>query len=337
MKKIIALFSLLLSVLLLASCSSKAKTTDKDTNKTTEQNIKFDDEFPKLTDTRSTETKMNTIYTINGNEVTYNMNTRKIVCIFGSQDVVSFGIKLLAYENSTSIKGYEEFYEGAKQLVNASPFSYEEVYSYHPELILVNEKMSQDNIKTLSKAAPVIPLLTDSTDFNNRLKLIGNIFGLQESAQTLVDYANNLKDKMLDNMNKLNVGDKTLTIYTYMGGISIPPERGFFFNTILFDYLKINRLDKVKDFMQDESTLAYEPIAASNIKDYEGDLVFFAASGTKTISTYVTENAGWRLLKAVREDRVGVFDMDTFAQKGVLLLYDQYSQILDAFKVALKA
>ena len=96
-------------------------------------------------------------------------------------------------------------------------------------------------------------------------------------------------------------------------------------------------LDKVKEFMQNESQLAYEPIADSNIKDYEGDLVFFAATGGKTISTFVTEKPGWKKLKAVQENRVGVIDMDTFAQKGVLLLYDQYSQILDAFKVALKA
>ena len=333
MRKLIALFSLLLTILLLAGCGSSANNTTKNGG----SDIKLDDNFPVLEDTRENTEKMNTITTINGNEVTYNMNTRKIVCIFGSQDVVAFGIKILAYENSTSIKGYEKYYEGAKQLQNASPFSYEEVYSYNPELILVNERMSSDNIKTLAKICPVIPLLTDSTDFNNRLKLIGNIFGLQESAQKLVDYADNLKTEMLENLNKLDLGDKTLTIYTYMGGVSLVPERGFFFNTILFDYLNVKRLDNVKQFMQDESQLAYEPIADSNIKDYEGDLVFFAASGSKTISTYVTEKPGWKVLKSVREKRVGVIDMDTFAQKGVILLFDQYSQILDAFKVALKA
>ncbi len=108
-------------------------------------------------------------------------------------------------------------------------------------------------------------------------------------------------------------------------------------NTIIFDYLGVNRLDNVKEFMQDESQLAYEPIADSNLKDYEGDLVFFASTGTKTISTYVTEKPGWQMLKSVKENRVGVIDMDAFAQKGAILLYDQYSQILDAFKIALKA
>ena len=326
MKKILSFILAFTFLFVVCGCNSNNK-----------KDVQIDENFPELEDTRPTEERMNTFTTLNGNEVTYNMNTRRIVCIFGSQDVVSFGIKILAYENSTSISGYEKYYEGARQLENASPYSYEEVYSYNPELILVNERMSSSNIADLSKICPVIPLLTDSTNFDSRLKYIGNIFGLQESAEILSEYAENLKTDMLNDLKDLKLGNKTLTIYTYMGGVSIVPERGFFMNTIIFDYLGVNRLDKVKEFMQNESQLAYEPIADSNIKDYEGDLVFFAATGGKTISTFVTEKPGWQKLKAVRDNRVGVIDMDTFAQKGVLLLYDQYSQILDAFKVALKA
>ena len=326
MKKIFSILLMFVLGIALVACSPKEK-----------KEVQLDENFPVLEDTRSIEYKENTITTLNGNDVTYNMNTRKIVCIFGSQDVVAFGIKLLAYENSTSTSGYEKYYEGAKKLENSSPFSYEEIYSYNPELILVNERMSSDNIKTLSKICPTIPLFTDSTDFSVRLKFIGKMFGLEESANKLIEYEQKLKTDMLENLKTLNIGDKTLTIYTYMGGVSLVPERGFFMNTIIFEYLGVNRLDIVKEFMQDESQLAYEPIADSNIKDYEGDLVFFAATGTKTISTYVSEKPGWKMLKAVKENRVGIIDMDVFAQKGAILLYDQYSQILDAFKVALKA
>ena len=326
MKKIITLIMTFILCFTITGCGNSQK-----------QDVQIDDNFPVLEDTRGTEEKLNSILISNGDTVTYNMNTRKIVCIFGSQDIVAFGIKILAYENSTDITGYEKYYEGAKQLENASPYSYEEVYSYHPELILVNERMSSDNIKNLAKICPTIPLLTDSTDFNNRLKYIGKLFGLEESAQKLIDYETNLKSEMMTALTDLKLGNKTLTIYTYMGGISLVPERGFFMNTILFDYLGVNRLDNVKEFMQNESQLAYEPIADSNLIDYEGDLVFFAATGGKTISTFVTEKPGWKRLKSVRQNRVGVINMDTFAQKGVILLFDQYSQILDAFKIALKA
>ena len=291
-------------------------------------------EFPLLTDTRPEEYEEATFTTLNGDQVTYNKNTRKIVCIFGSQDVVAFGIPLLAYEGSTDITGYEEFYEGAGALLDNSPFSPEEILSYEPELILVNQRMSAANIEQLSKIAPVIPLYTDSTDFETRLKYIGEIFGLEEHAARLIAYAEALREDMIAKLQALGLQDKTLTIYTYMGAISIPPERGWFMNTILYDYVGIPRLPEVEAFMQDESGVAYEAISAEKLREYEGDMVIYAGFGETEVSTYVSENVGWQALKAVQENRVGVIDITPYAQKGVILLENQYTQILEALKVA---
>ncbi len=333
-KKIISF--LFLITLFLISCSNNADTSNKEnsstnTSTTTTTSSNTDIKMPKLVDERPDEYKENTITTLNGDEVTYNMNTKKIVATFGSQDVVAFGIKLLAYEGTTDIEGYEEFYQDAEALVNSSPISSEEILSYHPELILVNEGMSLSNIKALSKIAPVIPLYTDSIDFEERLTFIGKIFGLEESANKLIEYSENLKTTMLKKVKDLGVEGKTLTIFTYFGnGISIPPDRGWFMNVLIYDYMNIQRLDNVKEFMQDESVVAYSAISAESLKDYEGDLVIFAASGEKKITTYVTENAGWKRLKAVKENRVGIIDLTPYAQKGIILLYDQYNQIYEA-------
>ena len=293
-----------------------------------------DIDFPQLTDTRGTEYKEKTFTTLNGDQVTYNANTRRIVCVFGSQDVVAFGIPLLAYEGTTDITGYESFYEGATALLSSSPFSAEEILSFEPELILVNQKMSAANIAALSKIAPVIPLYTDSTDFATRLAYIGEIFDLQESAQTLIDYADSVKNAMIGEIKDLGLEGKTLTIYTYMGNITIPPERGWFMNTILYDYVGIEREDNVKAFMQDESGVAYSAISSEKLKEYEGDMVIYAGFGETEPSTYVSENVGWQSLDAVKEGRVGVIDITPYAQKGVILLYNQYMQLLEALKVA---
>ena len=290
--------------------------------------------LPVLTDTRPEEYEEYTFTTLNGDEVTFNRNTRKIVCVFGSQDVVAFGIPLLAYEGTTDITGYEEYYDGAAALVNTSPFSPEEILSYEPELILVNQRMSESNIEALSKIAPVIPLYTDSTDFATRLSYLGEIFGLTDSAKQLISYADGLRDYMVKELKDLGLSDKTLTLFTYMGAISIPPERGWFMNTILFDYVGIKRIPAVEEFMQDESGVAYEAISAENLKQYEGDMVIYAGFGEDTISTYVTENVGWQSLDAVKENRVGIIDITPYAQKGVILLQEQYSQLLAALKTA---
>lgn len=323
--------SALMIVMPLSGCSS----TETSSSESEKKSVKYTSlEMPKLEDTRPEEEKMNTIETLNGDKVTYNMNTRKIVTVFGSQDVVAFGIHLLAYEGSTDITGYESYYEGAQQLQNSSPFSAEEIMSYEPELILVNQKMSSANIAALSKIAPVIPLYTDSNDFKTRLEYIGEIFGLEDSAEKLVQYSDNLKNDMVSQIKDLGLSDKTLTIFTYMGSITIPPERGWFMNTILYDYCGMKRLKNVKEFMEDESGTAYEAISAEKLKDYEGDLVIFAAFDDDSLSTYVTENPGWQSLKAVQENRVGVIDITPYAQKGVILLDNQYSQIMTALKTA---
>ena len=290
--------------------------------------------FPRLTDTRPEEYEEATFTTLNGDEVTYNKNTRRIVCVFGSQDVVAFGIPLLAYEGSTETAGYEEFYAGAEQLMDSTPFSPEEILAYDPELILVNQRMSASHIEQLSQIAPTIPLYTDSTDFALRLSYIGEIFGLEESAAQLIEYADSLREDMIEKLQALDLSDKTLTIYTYMGAVTIPPERGWFMNTIIYDYAGIGRLPEVEAFMTDESGMAYEAISAEKLKEYEGDLVIYAGFGEKEISTYVSENPGWQALDAVKENRVGIMDITPYAQKGVILLQDQYGQILEALKTA---
>ena len=326
--------SLSLSLLFLTACTTYSNKASEDTPNITFQGELTDVALPKLTDTRSEERKENTITTLNGDTVTYNMNTRKIVTISGSQDLVAFGIQPLAYEGTSDITGYEHFYGEARALENSTPFSAEEILSYRPELILVNQRMSQTNIKALSKIAPVIPLYTDSTDFNTRLSYIGEIFGLEDHANQLLTYAEELKQAMLNQMKNLDISHKTLTIYTYMGNISIPPERGWFMNTIVYDYLGIAREKKVKEFMQDESGIAYETISTEKLREYEGDMVIFANFGSNDLSSYVSENVGWQSLKAVQEERVGVIDITPYAQKGVLLLERQYFQLYEALKVA---
>lgn len=319
MKKLLLLPLL---TLLLTSCG---------TNNTT---YSLDEEFPTITDSRPNEEKMVDFVTLNGNLVTYNQNTRKIVCTFGSQDIVAFGIHLLAYEQDTDTSGFESLYEGSSKLIYSTPISAEEILSYHPELILVNEKMSADTIKTLTHIAPVIPLYTDSTDFEQRLSYIGDIFNMKEEAKTLIDYSINLKNAMIDKIDALSLRDKTVTLFTYMGGISIPPDRGWFMNTIIYDYCGLKRKDNVYHFMTDESVIAYNTISSEKIKDYEGDLVIYAGFDGDKISTYVSENPGWQNLDAVKENRVGTLDITVYQQKGIILLHEQYLQVFNALKVA---
>lgn len=347
--------SAILALIMCASCAlafaacgnnngdeSKAQSTEQsaDANQSTEQSKgetekpQFDT-VPVLQDTRPTEAKENTFTTLNGNDVTYNMNTRKIVAISGAGDLAAFGIRPSAViaEEST-VESYKSFFEGVKLLNYTQPFDAEEVMSYEPELILVNQLMDEENIKELEKIAPVIPLYRESFDFEERLGYIGKIFGLEESAQILIDYAKETKQAALDKVADMNLSEKTVTVFYYLDGLSIPPTDFWYFNKIIYDDLGMKRLAVVDSFLETQDS-PFSPISYEVLPDYEADVIIYAdIMGGLGIPNDLAENPAWKMLKAVKNDQVGIIDAMLYAEKDILYLYAQYDGILKAFEKA---
>ena len=293
---------------------------------------------PVLEDTRPTEVKMNTFKTLNGNDVTYNMNTRKIVAISGAGDLAAFGLRPSAViADSSTVGSYKAFFEGVSLLNYTQPFDAEEVLSYEPELILVNQLMDEANIAELEKIAPVIPLYRESFDFAERLNYIGEIFGLQENAKILIDYAEETKQAALDKVAELNLTGKTVTVFYYLDGVSIPPTDFWYFNKIIYDYLGMTRLSIVDQFLAAQDN-PFAPISYEVLPDYEGDVVIYAdimasMMGTPLgIPNDLASNPMWQRLKCVKNDKVGVIDGMLYAEKDVLYLYAQYDGILKALE-----
>lgn len=295
---------------------------------------------PVLEDTRPTEAKENTFTTLNGDQVTYNMNTRRIVAISGAGDLAAFGIRPLAViADSTTVTSYKTFFDGVKLLEYTQPFDPEEILSYEPELILVNQLMDQSDIETLEKIAPVIPLYRESFDFEERLGYIGKIFGLEENADTLIAYAEETKQAALAKVADMNLSEKTVTVFYYMDGVSVPPTDYWYFNKIIYTDLGMKRLEIVDQFLAEQDN-PFAPISYETLPQYEGDVVIYAdimaaMMGTElSIPTDLAQNPMWQSLKAVKEDRVGVIDAMLYAEKDVLYLYAQYDGILKAFEKA---
>ena len=208
--------------------------------------------------------------------------------------------------------------------------------SYRPELILTYNTMDESNIAKLEKIAPTIPVYFDTYDYTKRLTYLGNILGLSENAETIIDYCKKTEKVALQKINDLNITDKSVTVYTYYQGLTIPPnyKDAFVFNHILYTTLNLKMLPIVKDFLDDQSQQAFSQISNEKLKDYEGDLVIFAGLGEKTIPDSVKTNEGFKSVKAVKENRVGCIDMILYSFKDALYMEAQYNQILDALKVA---
>ena len=152
----------LVPIIILSSCNEVTNTSNNST--------KLDlPEMPTLVDNRSNDKKMKTITTLNGNEVTYNANTRDIVALGCAGDILSLGLRPLAVDGNANSNGYENYFYGVEKLKNTQPFDPEEVLSYKPELILTYDTMDQKDITKLEKIAPVIPIYFNTYElWNNR-------------------------------------------------------------------------------------------------------------------------------------------------------------------------
>ena len=138
----------LISILFMASCSTNPS------NSSSSNNTKLDlPEMPTLVDNREENVKMKTITTLNGDEVTYNANTRKIVALGCAGDILSLGLRPLAVDGNANSNGYEDYFYGVEKLKNTQPFDPEEVLSYYPDLILTYDTMEQKDIAKLEKIA----------------------------------------------------------------------------------------------------------------------------------------------------------------------------------------
>lgn len=324
----------LISILFMASCSTNPS------NSSSSNNTKLDlPEMPTLVDNREENVKMKTITTLNGDEVTYNANTRKIVALGCAGDILSLGLRPLAVDGNANSNGYEDYFYGVEKLKNTQPFDPEEVLSYYPDLILTYDTMEQKDIAKLEKIAPVIPIYFSTYDYNLRISYLGDIFDMQENSSALISFCKDLEEKSLKSIENLKIKDKTVTVFSYMNGICIPPDfnGAFVFNHILYDILNFGKNEKVEQYLNNQAQPAYSPISSEKLREYEGDFNIYASMDETdtSIPDVVKTNEGWKSLKCVKENHVGVINIILFSLKDVLYMAEQYQSIFNAIEQAL--
>lgn len=319
-------------MVLLASCNKQSTSS----NSGTDLNLPS---MPKLVDNRDTSEKMKTIKTLNGNEVTYNANTRNIVALGSSGDILSLGLRPLAVDGNANSNGYEDYFYGVEKLKNTQPFDPEEVLSYHPDLILTYDTMDQKDITKLEKIAPVIPIYFNTYDYNLRISYLGDLFDMQENANKLISFCDELEQKSIQSIENLGLKEKTVTVFSYMNGICIPPDfnGAFVFNHILYDVIKFSKNENVQKYLNNQAQPAYSPISSEKLREYEGDLNIYASMDeTSTlIPDVVKTNEGWKSLKCVKENKVGTINIVLFALKDVLYMSNQYQSIFNALEATM--
>ena len=331
-----------LTMLFAAGCSSTDSNKDKPAEEGTPSvQTSSLEKAPVLEDTRPTEVKEATFTDLNGEEVTYDQNTRKIVALSGAGDLAAFGIRPSAVIVEENVKkSYPDFFDGVEILENTQPFNEEEIMRYEPELILVYQMMEEPELERLRKIAPVIPLYREEFDFAKRLGYIGEIFGMKENADILIDYAEKTQKAAVEQLQELDITGKTVSMFYYMDGVAVPPTDFWYFNKIVYDYMGLSMPQITADHLNDPNVNPFTPISNEKIRDFEGDIVIYVdlmTDGEPKVPELLSSNPGWQMLDAVKEDRVCAIDGMLYAEKDVLYLYEQYTCLMDAFRQAVKA
>lgn len=232
---------LMLPFFSLTSCD----TTSQSTSQTPTETVDI------LEDTRPETVEMTTITTLNGDEVTYNKNNRRIITLSGTGDVLALGIRPYACDGNVITTGYEDFFTDEVSILNyTQPFNSEELMMYHPDVILVYDTMDISDINKLEEVASqaVIPIYYEEYDYAKRLTYLGELFGLEDNTKKVIEQTGEMIASYVDELEKLNLKGKTLTVFSYYSnGICIPPtyRDGWTFNKILYQDLGMTTIETV--------------------------------------------------------------------------------------------
>lgn len=283
---------------------------------------------------QQTKPAKKTIKTIHGNEVEIPTEPKKVVALSGCGDLLALGIKPVAAMHHYAEGAFKEMSKDVKTLKTTTPYDIEEIMSYEPDLIIVYSGLEKEKTDELSKVAPVVPVLDQELSQEKRLKLIGEIFDVQDKVDNILkDYKKNLDDakkKLAD----AGIADKTVSIYDYSNGaMTCFGNDIYYFNYIVYRELGLKAPKKVEDeILTDKSPqveFSMKNLSMETLPEYTGDFVFMLTYDDDKISKELLDHTAWKALEPVKNNRVGTLDSTLFASNGILYSKEQFNKVVD--------
>ncbi len=296
--------------------------------------------LPVLEDTRGTENENATITDALDREVTYNKNARKIVTLAWESDLIGLGVKPLAVSNTNEALAemYASFYKDVEFIDTYNNNFYEAVMAYQPDLIISTTNATW--VGNLEKIASTIAVDYAEQDYAVRLNRLAEIFGLQDNAKKLIDYATETKNNAVKKAEQMGLKDKTVTVFGSMQNLMIAHVDfwGAKYDTILFEEFGMKKTQAVEEYLAEANAnnTLFSGVSSEAVPNYEADYTLYCdMTGLKEIPPTVQSNPGWMSLKAVQENRVGIIDFGLYAIKDLICLGEQYNQLFSALEVAM--
>ncbi|WP_018782210.1 iron-hydroxamate ABC transporter substrate-binding protein [Bacillus sp. 95MFCvi2.1] len=203
--------------------------------------------------------------------------------------------------------------EGAKSIGEKMQPNFETLLQLKPDVITSSTKFPPEASEKFTKVAPTFPISHVSTDWEDNLKLMGELSGKKDKAEKIIkDYkadAAKAKEKIGDELKD----KKVLVIRLRANNLYLYPE-GVYFNPVIYKDLGLTVPEQIK------AVKAQEKISLEKLAEVNPDYVFLQYEASENDKPKVLEelesNPIWQSMNAVKDKKVFVNTVDPIAQGG---------------------
>ncbi|MBY0598241.1 iron-hydroxamate ABC transporter substrate-binding protein [Bacillus bingmayongensis] len=271
-------------------------------------------------ESKATETKKDEKQKITylGKEYTVPAKVSKIVTasLESMEDAAVLGIKPVgAITVGGKLPGYlAKDLEGAKSIGEKMQPNFETLLQLKPDVITSSSKFPPEAAEKFTKVAPTFPVSHISTNWEDNLKLMGELSGKKDKAEKIIkDYKNDAAKAKEEIGDKLK-DKKVLVVRLRASNLYLYPE-GVYFNPVIYKDLGLTVPEQIK------TVKAQEAISLEKLAEINPDYVFlqFEASENKDKPQVLEElqsNPIWQSMAAAKDKKVFVNAVDPMAQGG---------------------
>ncbi|MBO1582834.1 iron-hydroxamate ABC transporter substrate-binding protein [Bacillus sp. XF8] len=271
-------------------------------------------------ESKATETKKDEKQKITylGKEYTVPAKVSKIVTasLESMEDAAVLGIKPVgAITVGGKLPGYlAKDLEGAKSIGEKMQPNFETLLQLKPDVITSSSKFPPEAAEKFTKVAPTFPVSHISTNWEDNLKLMGELSGKKDKAEKIIkDYKNDAAKAKEEIGDKLK-DKKVLVVRLRASNLYLYPE-GVYFNPVIYKDLGLTVPEQIK------TVKAQEAISLEKLAEINPDYVFlqFEASENKDKPQVLEElqsNPIWQSMAAAKNKKVFVNAVDPMAQGG---------------------
>lgn len=242
-----------------------------------------------------------------GNEVEIPADPERILASYLEDYLVALDVTPVAQwsvSNGESIQDYlQEDLSGVPLIPHDLP--YESVLEYEPDLMIIRDAVEQDMYEQYAQIAPTYVLNASPTEWRATLTEIGEVFGMKEEAQSVLDSYEEKAVEQAAKLAEVAEGDSAAAIWMVNNSLFVVhPERSS--GSVLYEDLDLETPEVVSTLSSDADWAA---ISLEELAQMDVDHLFFVNSDGPDADLF--EDRLWQNIPAVQKDQVYEFGPET--------------------------